>query len=144
MPLNSNSSYLKKNRLSDVLALIQVLSLDKLSKRSETGLLTEFKISPKSGTNWTSIALEHPEFFRVDPDKKQSISLVARHVTELNESGKRELSIDFVKVLLNLAIELHKIEKDAANSWKVWVAIIAVIITGILNILVTILVGKGG
>jgi hypothetical protein len=136
------SNYLKPNRLADILALIQVLSLDKLSKRSENGIFSELKITPKSSVNWITVASEHPEFFRVDNDKKQPISLIARHVTELNENGVRELPIDFVKNLFDLALELFKIEKENENKWKIWIPVIAVTVAAIINVLVTILTRK--
>jgi len=134
----SSNRYLIKNRLCEVLALIQVLALDKRGHRSEGGLKKELSDKPVSAVTWEQIASEHPEFFRVDSGKEASISLVSRHVTELNENGIRELSPDLIKKLLETAIELYNIQKDEANKWNVWIPVIAVAIAGIANILVTI------
>ncbi|MFM9472374.1 hypothetical protein, partial [Flavobacterium psychrophilum] len=124
-----NSPYLKENRLSDVLALIQVLSLDKHGHRSEKGLKEELQGDPKSSENWTLLAKAHPEFFRVEIDKLHKISLVARHVIEANENGIKELSPDLIKTLIQIAIELHDRQKEKAERWKVWLPMFVALIT---------------
>ena len=95
--MKANRPYLIENRLSDVLALIQVLALDKYGHRTESGLEKELQGKPKSADSWTVLAKGHPEFFRVAIDKEHKLSLVARHVTEINELGVRELSPDLLK-----------------------------------------------
>ena len=57
--------YLIDERLEDVLALIQVLALDKDSHRSEEGLKSELPARPDSSESWLKLAKEHQEFFRV-------------------------------------------------------------------------------
>ena len=60
-------AYTKPGRLLDVLALIQVLALDKHIHRSEDAIAArELMGSPSSSESWTSLAKEHPEFFRVN------------------------------------------------------------------------------
>lgn len=134
----NKTPYLKEYRLTDVIALIQVLGLDKRGHRGEDGLKEELQGPPKSSISWTNIVLEHPEFFRVDQSKQHGISLIARHVTEPNANGVRELSHDLIKKLIEIAIELHDRQKDRADNWKTWLPVIAVIIAGLLNIFVTI------
>ena len=135
--MKSKRPYLIENRLSDVLALIQVLALDKHTHRTEDGLQDELQGNPKSAENWTVLAQGHPEFFRVAVDKQNKISLVARHVIEADEQGASELSPDLIKKLIEVAIELHDRQKERSDSWKVWLPIIAVVIVGLANIIVT-------
>ena len=135
----STSNYLKSNRLADVLALIQVLALDKFGHRSEDGLKKELQGNPKSALNWTAIAHQHPEFFRVGLTEAANISLIARHVVELNENNIRELPRELIKQLLDTALSLYHVEKENANWWRIWIPVLAVIFTAIINILVTLL-----
>lgn len=128
--------YLRQNRLSDVIALIQVLALDENTHRSLNGLTKELQGVPKSGKAWNVIAEEHPEFFRFNREKYlneggegHTISLVARHVLKKDGSGVRELSSDFTKKLIETAIQLHDKQKERADWWKVWLPFVAVIIT---------------
>lgn len=140
--MNQKRPYLIENRLSDVLSLIQVLSLDKCGHRSERGLNTELQGKPKSSENWTLLAKSHPEFFRVAVDNEHKVSLVARHVIEKNEQGIRELSPDLIKKLIEVAIELHDRQKERSDWWKIWIPIITVVIAGVLNAFITITTNK--
>ncbi len=140
--MKSKRPYLIENRLSDVLALIQVLALDKFGHRTETGLVEELQGKPKSADSWTVLAQGHPEFFRVAINKEHKLSLVARHVTETNEQGVRELSPDLIKKLIEVAIELHDRQKEKSDWWKVWLPIIAVVVVGLTNIIVTVYTKK--
>jgi hypothetical protein len=135
----AQSNYLKSNRLADILALIQVLALDRLGHRSESGLEVELQGVPKSALTWKVIAKDHPEFFRVGNDEKADISLIARHVIELNENNIRELPWELIKQLLDTALSLYNIEKENANWWRIWIPVLAAITAAIINILVTVL-----
>jgi Flp pilus assembly protein CpaB len=120
--------YLKDGRLEDVLALIQVLALDKDSHRSEEGVKSELPALPNSAGSWLQLAKEHQEFFRVVEDRKFPISLVTRHVS--SESGEKRppLSPEHTQALLNSAIELHDRQIRRSQRWTVlipiWVAVI--------------------
>ncbi|MCX5715038.1 MAG: hypothetical protein NT033_09660, partial [Candidatus Omnitrophica bacterium] len=74
--------YTKKNRLADVLALIQVLALYKHAFRTQGGIKEEFQGEPISAESWISVAKEHQEFFRVREGKGTEISLIARYAQE--------------------------------------------------------------
>lgn len=129
----SKGAYTKPGRLQDVLALIQVLSLDDSAHRSESGLFRELQVNPSSSNSWVILAGEHPEFFRIAGDDKYQVSLVARHVLPRDEDGIRKLPSDFVHLLLRTAIELHDRQVSASERWKslvpIWAAVIASVAT---------------
>ena len=131
------NSYLKTNRLADVLALIQVLAMDEHAHRSESGLTDELQGKPKSGNNinWEDIANDHPEFFRVKSSGEHKVSLVSRHVLP-KKNGVRELPIEFTHKLLETAIQLHDKQVQRSERWKYWIPIYAVLITGFVTIFV--------
>jgi len=123
-----NNKYLKDGRLEDVLALLQVLALDKKSHRSEKGLKKELQASPSSSESWLQLAKEHQEFFRVVEGKKHPVSLVTRHVSEEVDDKRPPLSPEHTQALLNSAIELHDRQIRRNQRWTVmipiWVAVI--------------------
>lgn len=133
--MSRKSEYLLPGRLSDVLALIQVLAMDEHSHRSEDGLTRELQGTPRSAQSWAELAKKHPEFFRVKPDSEHSVSLIARHVTPKNESGRHPFPADYTSKLLQLAVELHDREVRRSQSWHVWLPILGVIVGGVLTLL---------
>ena len=135
----SKEKYLIESRLEDVLALIQVLALDKDSHRSEDGLKTELPARPNSGDTWMQVAKEHQEFFRVVEGKKNPISLVTRHVSEESGEKRPPLSPEHTQALLNAAIELHDRQIRRSQRWTVLIPIWAAIIGGIFVIVKTLL-----
>lgn len=64
--------YLKPGRLSDILALIQILAYDKLAKRTHDGLKAQLRRDPLTASTWTDIGQQHPELFRVLEAEKHS------------------------------------------------------------------------
>jgi hypothetical protein len=129
----SEGAYTRPGRLQDVLALIQVLSLDDSAHRSESGLFRELQVKPTSSDSWMTLASEHPEFFRVAGGDKWQVSLVARHVLPRGDDGTRKFPSDFVQLLLQTAIELHDRQMKVAENWKslipIWAALIASVVT---------------
>src|ERR1035438_1630867 len=87
----SERQYLIADRLSDVMALIQVLALDQNTHRSEEGLNAELQGPPSSAPTWRELAKEHPEFFRVRKEGKNVVSLLARHVLPEVNGGRPQL-----------------------------------------------------
>lgn len=120
------SKYLKKNRLADVLALIQVLALDQDAHRSETGLDEELQGKPGSANSWLEVGKEHPEFFRVNSGKPRPISLVSRHVTPKIEDQRR-LDPGLIQTLLNIAVDLH--DREAKRHDRLW-GIVQTVVAG--------------
>jgi hypothetical protein len=135
----TKGAYTKPDRLSDVLALIQVLALDVDTHRSEDGLNVELQGPPLSAAQWIVLAKEHREFFRVSA-KADQVSLVARHVLPPDAERKRPtLAPDFTSELLRTAINLHDRQINFAERWKYFVPIWPALITGLL-LIVSILV----
>jgi len=110
-------AYLKKGRLADILALIQVLALDKHAHRSENGLVEELQGSPTSASQWREVASDHPEFFRVRQRGEHIVSLTARHVLPEQEGYRPQLPTDFTHKLIQTAIELHDRELKRDQRW---------------------------
>ncbi|MBK5273878.1 MAG: hypothetical protein JJE30_02340 [Desulfuromonadales bacterium] len=128
------SQYLIAGRLSDVLALIQVLALDEHTHRSEDGLFSELQGKPQSAPSWPEVAEKHPEFFRVRPTGEHRVSLVARHVTPKGEDGMRPFPADYTSKLLQLAVELHDREVRRSQAWQIWIPIIVSITAGVFTL----------
>ena len=137
--LKKKEKYLKEGRLEDVLALIQVLALDKDSHRSEEGLKLELLAQPNSANSWTQLAKEHQEFFRVAKDKTNSIALVSRHVSENSAVKRPPLSSKHTQALLHAAIELHDRQIRWNQRWTVLVPIWVAVIGGLFLLVGTML-----
>ena len=132
---NKKLPYADSNRLADVMALIQVLALDKHAHRSEAGLKEELQGGPRSANTWTQIAEQHSEFFRVREEGMNKVSLVARHVLSRNDQGNRQqLPADFVGKLLQSAIEIHDRQLDRAQLWRAYVPIIVAVTAGLFTV----------
>lgn len=127
--------YSDTDRLADVMAMIQVLALHKYAHRSEKGLKENMQGLPRSAASWSEIALQHPEFFRIDEERKLGISLVARHVMPKGEYDVQELKSDFVGRLLQAVIELHDRQLKRAWHWNIYLPIVGAVIAGIFMIL---------
>jgi len=137
----STSSYLKPNRLSDVVGLISVLALEKGGAfKNNENLNKALNGKPKSSDNWFEIAKEHPEFFRFNTDETQ-ITLLFRfaHRSGGPTGGVEEypaLEIDQTQKLLDLAIILHdkQIARLQRNSFLIplLTAMIAALTTGLV------------
>ena|ERR1700730_11702201 len=129
------SKYLKKDRLADVLALIQVLALDEKPHRSEKGLEDELQGAPRSAKSWKDLGKEHPEFFRVRVDKKCPVSLVARHVTPESEE-QRNLDNGFIQTLLGIVVDMHDREANRHDhAFRILLAVLGGFAGGMLPFL---------
>jgi hypothetical protein len=142
MVLFSEYSYLKQNRLSDVVRLISVLAVEtRWSYRQDKGLNDTLNGKPKSGENWFEIAKEHPEFFKFNNDEN-AVVLLLRFLNRTGEKGKEEypaFTIDQTQKLIDQAILLHdkQIGRLQKNSFLVPIltAIITALATGLISYL---------
>jgi hypothetical protein len=131
----SKGAYTKLGRLSDVLALIQVLAIDEHAYRSEPGVKQELQGNPSSSDSWVTLAKDHPEFFRVKSAGEHVLALVARHVMPKGPAGEREMPQELTYTLLKTAIDLHDRQVSAAEKWKNFVPLWAALIGGIFGTL---------
>jgi len=116
----SNFPYTRKNRLADVLALMQVLAMYKETCRTQDGLVAEFQGHPSSAGSWIDIAREHPEFFRVRKGKGTEVSLIARYANE----NHAPLESEYTAKLMQTAIKLHDSQLNLSRSWTFWMPVI--------------------
>ena len=124
--------YTKLGRLADVLALIQVLSLDEDAHRSASGLDRELQANPSSSDSWIGVAREHPEFFRIRTEGEHVLSLVSRHVLPKNDKGIREMPSGLMQSLLETAINLHDRQVAAAERWRTWIPVVSTLAGALL------------
>ena len=139
LPSNGFRRYTKPGRLTDILALIQVLGFDEYRHRSEKGVKEELQGKPASAETWTKVAQEHPEFFRVRSDEGLGISLVARHVLPKNEDGKYVMPPEFVGRLLSAAIEIYDRQVKLAERWTYLMPIYVILIGGLITFILKLL-----
>lgn len=132
-------SYTVQGRLSDVLALIQVLGLDEHPHRSETGLRDELQGEPRSAGSWMEVGQGHPEFFRVATGGEHRLSLVARHVMPKDEREIRRLPPEFIGKLMQAAIDLHDRQVRRDERWAYWVPILVALLAGVFSLTAVIL-----
>ncbi|WP_143696757.1 hypothetical protein [Variovorax sp. YR752] len=137
------NSYLVDGRLSDVLALIQVLALSSKTRRSEEGLVTELQGKPASAASWVEVGSQHREFFRVKPaagQKRAHVSLIARNVQDPLESDDGDaqrplLSSETTAKLMELAVDLHAKQVQRSEAWKtVLIPIVIAVLAAIASI----------
>ncbi|MDD5236302.1 MAG: hypothetical protein PHU91_01325 [Candidatus Omnitrophica bacterium] len=122
--------YTKKNRLADVMALIQVLAMYKEAHRTEEAIRNEFQRSPLSAETWIKIAEEHREFFRLREGKGKEISLIARHAQE----DYNTLDSDYTTRLMETAIKLHDSQLESSRWWTFWLPVIGAFLGALLAI----------
>lgn len=110
--------YTKKNRIADVLKLIQYLGLDDTARNYAVKTPTVQKDlgKPASNSNWLEIAKQHSELFRVT--EKDSVALIIR--TLKRDSTKNICSEEEIKMLIDMALELYKIQIEHSRAWKFW------------------------
>lgn len=123
-------------RLSDVMALVQVLALDESAHRSEEGLKSELQGKPTSGESWESLAKQHPEFFRVRKTGNHTVSLISRNVLP---EGARNIPPELLGQLLETAIQLHDRELERKFHWKIYLPIVVAITAGIFTLIGSVL-----
>lgn len=134
---SEQKKYLKHGRLSDVLRLITVLSLNSEHKfRKEKGLLVALNGSPFSGKDWFDVAKDHPEFFRIN-QSEESLVLLFR-LSNRKEPGTDNyipLTIDQTQKLIDQAILLHDKEIARLQKNSFLIPLYIVVITSITTLI---------
>ena len=126
----STSLYLKPGRLSDILALVQVLAYGELAKQTHAGLMSHLRRIPLTADTWTDIGRQHPELFRVleaedHASKQETVALISRlfqpalHAEASDVPPKSmPLTPDVTSKLIEFAIELYDREVQRRDRWK--------------------------
>jgi len=139
-----DSPYLRPNRLGDVLAAVQTMAV--YGRYRVTCRTWADRISGDSGRAdfWRKIFEEHPEFFRRS-SYEDNYSLILRRAQPrrfhrgnreiltddeydaLSEEDKKDvsrppLSEAQIKILTDIAINLHARALEASRDWRWWVA----------------------
>ena len=160
----NKSPYLSDaNRLADVIAAIQVMSIYKFYKLPFSGWADRINADSARGSYWQNIFEQHPEFFRLDGQRERA-SLVWRRqypkrfqVDEervltkeeynlLDDQAKERVSrvrltpAD-IKTLVDTAINLHAraLEEQKERRW--WLPL-ASVIGGLIGGVLGALIGK--
>ncbi len=122
--------YLKPNRLADVIAAIQFMSLHVRSSQPCAKWAHYISGDETKADHWRKVFNEHPEFFRKSPDNEDHYALIWRRASPrlfyrkedrlVTKPEYDQLSIDErsfvsrvrvpdaeIKTLIDIAIELH-------------------------------------
>jgi hypothetical protein len=142
----TGSTYLKENRLPEVIAAVTAMGLYRYYKLSFQDWAERIANAPHNGEHWGQLFAEHPEFFRIDLERKKaslvwrrqnpkcfdpqrSISMTKQEVDALSNEEKRSLSrsplaASEITALISIAVNLHyrALEQSKAKDW--WKAIV--------------------
>ena len=152
-----SSPYLKNpQRLSEVIAAIQVLGTYKYYKRDFGEWAKAISGDKDKGEFWKNIFLDHPEFFRINSSEK-AVSLVWRRTYQkryyvdiektvtkeecdrLKAEGKGDrvsrtpLSNQDIQMLINTAINLHSRALEGKKDRRWWIAPLIAFVGAILG-----------
>ncbi len=157
---DNESPYLKKNnRLSDVIAAIQVMSTYRFYKLDVKEWSKRISGSDRFHYHWRKVFEEHSEFFRFN-DNNEKVSLVWRrskqrrfHVdlnkelslnelNDLDEQSRRTrvtrmpLSSSDIETLISTATDLHSRAFENRKDERWWIIPLVSAISGIVGVVV--------
>ena len=158
------SPYLKDNRLSEVIAAVTAMGLYRYYKLSYQDWAERIANAPNKGEHWGQLFAEHPEFFRIDQERKKA-SLVWRRqnpkcydpqqsklmtkqevealaVDERRSLSRSPLAASEITALISIAVNLHDraLEQSKANDW--WKAVMLSGLLAFLGAITGVLLGK--
>lgn len=139
------SAYLNEpGRLGDVIAAIQAMATYKFYKLTFEGWADRISGDKERADHWKRVFEEHPEFFRLDSERKRA-SLVWRRQyprryfvdeertlssnelsdlptdTQANRISRTPLSASDISTLVKTAIDLHSRALDARKETRWWI-----------------------
>jgi hypothetical protein len=120
--------YTSPNRLSDVIRLLTILSIDRHAFRSSENLERAIRGTPLSANNWQEIAIQHPEFFRPNHNNEYVALLIRSYLPTKENDSRDPLTIDQTQKLIDVAISLHDKEIQRIQLFSFWFPIIVAII----------------
>lgn len=135
--------YLKPNRLADVIAAIQFMSLNVRSSQPCEKWAHYISGDGTKADHWRTVFNERPEFFRRSPDNEGHYALIWRRASPRLHSRKEDrllakpefdqLSVEDrrsvsrvrvpdaeIKTLIDKAIELHAKAREQHTDWRWW------------------------
>jgi hypothetical protein len=141
---DKKSPYLKPNRLGDVLAAIQTMAVYGRYRVSCATWADRISGDKEKARHWRTVFEEHPEFFRRSANADNySLALRRAHPRRFHR-GNREILSDEeyealkdeekkdisraplqeaqIRILTDIAINLHARAVDAHRDWRWWVA----------------------
>ena len=147
----SENPYLKSGRLPNVIAAITTLGTYRYYKLSFEKCAERICNKPEEAHRWGQIFLEHPEFFRINPNNNMA-SLVWRRQNpklydtrnhkeisrsdfdNLNDHEKRRISRRplapaEITALIDVAINLHERALDQSKARKWWIPIFTAVLS---------------
>jgi hypothetical protein len=139
-------------RLGDVIAAIQAMGTYKFYKQTFEGWAARIAADTSKADHWKKVFEEHPEFFRLDTDRKMA-SLVWRRqyprrfqvdtqqnltfaeYEGLSDEDKKRVSRNTltpqdIKTLVDTAIELHSRAVDLQHEKRWWIPLVSSAIGG--------------
>ncbi len=157
--------YLKANRLADVIAAIQFMSLNVRSSQPCEKWAHYISGDETKADHWRRVFNEHPEFFRKSPDNEDHYALIWRRASPrlfyrkedrlLTKPEYDQLSTDErslvsrvrvpdaeIKTLIDIAIELHAKAREQHTDWRWWVPIVASFLGSLVAVLLGVAFGK--
>ncbi|MEM7082612.1 MAG: hypothetical protein AAF465_07745 [Pseudomonadota bacterium] len=149
------------DRLSDVLAGIQMLSTYRYYKVSFGYFQDRLKVKPRTADSWKALFHEHPEFFRVndeddDDEEKQNVCMLMRRAKPKRYNvddgqlltraqvkalsgrdrdciSRAPLSSDEKQWMMKMAIDLHAQALARKESRQRFYAIVASIVVAVIG-----------
>jgi hypothetical protein len=145
-------------RLADVIAAIQAMGTYKFYKLDFEGWADRISANPNQAPYWKNVFEQHPEFFRLDGERKKA-SLVWRrqyakrfHVDlekrlnpdefeGLTDDQKRRVSReplkpDDIKTLVDTAISLHSRALESEREGRWWIPLVSSGLGGLVGAIV--------
>ena len=159
------SPYLKHNRLADVVAAIQFMSLNVRSSQSCEKWADGISGDKTRAAHWRTVFQDHPEFFRPSPDYPDHYALIWRRASprlfyrpegrmltqaeygaladpDKSNVSRARVPEDEVKTLIDIAIELHAKAREQQVDWRWWVPTAASFVGALIAVALGIAFGK--
>lgn len=157
--------YLKPNRLADVIAAIQFMSLNVRSSQPCEKWADYISGDKGKADHWREVFDDHPEFFRKSPDNVDHYALIWRRASPrlfyrkedrlLSKPEYDQLSAEErtfvsrvrvpdaeIKTLIDIAIELHAKAREQHTDWRWWVPTVASFVGSLVAVLLGVAFGK--
>jgi hypothetical protein len=160
----SKSPYLAENRLPDVVAAIQFMSLNDRSSLRPAEWSEGISGDTAKAAHWQRVFEEHSEFFRRSPNYEGHYALIWRRASPrlfFRKEGKMLTQTEFdklpdadkrlvsrprvpeqeIKTLIDIAIELHAKAREQHTDWRWWVPTVASFFGSLIAVLLGLAVG---